>query len=110
MEAHRSGMRITPYHSLPSTTTIVAKWDGVPVGTVSIIRDSSFGFPTEKIVNVDQYRSKGKRVAEISSLAVDKAHRGDKGALLFAMIAPRACRYEKRGSTPPHRSDSSARV
>ena len=34
-----SGMRVTPYHALPTTTTLCARFDGEVVGTLSIIRE-----------------------------------------------------------------------
>jgi len=42
-----SGMRITIYHSLPTTTTLCAKYDGKVVGTISMIREGVFGFPLQ---------------------------------------------------------------
>jgi len=45
MQPDPSGMRVTIYHALPTTTTLCAKWDGEVVGTISLIRESAFGFP-----------------------------------------------------------------
>ena len=44
MQQHASGLRVTPYHALPTTTTLCAKFDGRVVGTITIIRDGVFGF------------------------------------------------------------------
>ena len=40
-----SGMRVTIYHALPTTTTLCAKFDDQVVGTLSLIRESAIGFP-----------------------------------------------------------------
>ena len=34
MKPHPSGMRVTIYHALPTTTTLCAKYDGQVVGTI----------------------------------------------------------------------------
>lgn len=86
MDPHPSGMRIGIYHALPSTTTLIAMHGNDVVGTVSIVRDSAFGFPLDKIYDVRKYRSAGRRLAEISALAVDKNYRGNKGEVLFPLL------------------------
>ena len=48
MQPVESGMRINKYFALPSTTTLVAKWQGKVVGTVSIVRKTGLGLPMEK--------------------------------------------------------------
>lgn len=85
-QPHSSGMRITRYHALPSTSTLVAKWDGEVVGTISIVRDSAFGFPLDQIFDVSSLRQKGRRVAEISSLAIKKEFRRERGKILFPLM------------------------
>ena len=37
MKPDPSGMRVTIYHALPTTTTLCAKYDGQVVGTLSLI-------------------------------------------------------------------------
>ena len=49
MKPHPSGLRVTKFHSLPSTTTLVAVENGAVVGTVSLVRRNSFGLPLESI-------------------------------------------------------------
>jgi hypothetical protein len=44
MKPHPSGMRVTIYHALPTTTTLCAKYDGQVVGTLSLIRESVLAF------------------------------------------------------------------
>ncbi len=78
-----SQRRVTIYHSLPSTTTVVAKQDGEVVATMSLIRDGKFGLPVDALVDLSQFRKAGKRMAEVSSLAVKSDHQGQSTAILF---------------------------
>jgi hypothetical protein len=41
-----SGMRVTIYHALPTTTTLCAKMDDQVIGTLSLIRESANEFLT----------------------------------------------------------------
>ena len=65
-----SGMRVTQYHALPTTTTLCAKYDGRIVVTISMIREGVFGFPLQAIFDLEPVRVKGGNIAEISALAV----------------------------------------
>ncbi|MCU7369793.1 GNAT family N-acetyltransferase [Paucibacter sp. O1-1] len=70
MKPEPSGMRITPYHALPTTTTLCAKYDGRVVGTISMIREGVFGFPLQSVFDLEHVRAQGGQIAEISALAV----------------------------------------
>ncbi len=83
---HQNGRRVTDYHILPSTTTVVAKHEGKVIGTISIIRDSVFGLPVDNVVNLKAYREKGERLGEVSSLAIRPDYRGNSGVILFFMF------------------------
>lgn len=86
MQPHVSGMRITKYHTLPSTTTIVAKLQGKVVGTVSLVRNGIFGSPVESIFDLSEYRKNGGRIAEVSSLSVSREFSGRHGKILFPLL------------------------
>lgn len=86
MKPHPSGMRITPYHALPSTSTLIALWDNEVVGTLSIIRESAFGFPMDRIFDTQNLKNNGARLAEISALAIKKNHRQNRGHILFPLL------------------------
>jgi hypothetical protein len=86
MNPDPTGMRVLPQHLLPQTTTIVAKWDGHVIGTLSLIRDNPFGLPLEKIFDVSDRRAQGRRLAEVSSLAVDPKYRGQINHALFPLF------------------------
>lgn len=88
MKPHPSGLRVTLYHALPSTTTLIAKYKGQVVGTVSIISRDVFRLPLESIFQIENVLPPVRRVVEISSLAVHKSFRKDKGSLFFAL-----CKY-----------------
>jgi hypothetical protein len=86
MNPDPTGMRVLPQHLLPQTTTIVAKWDNKVIGTLSLIRDNPFGLPLEKIFTVDNRRQNGRRLAEVSSLAVHPDYRGQINRALFPLF------------------------
>lgn len=86
MQPDPSGMRVTIYHALPTTTTLCAKWDGEVVGTISLIRESAFGFPLQKIFDLSGVRLKGGNLAEVSALAVHPKFRKTGGVILFPLM------------------------
>lgn len=86
MKPDTSGMRITEYHALPTTTTLCAKYDGRVVGTISMIREGVFGFPLQAIFDLEAVRTKGGNIAEISALAVHPEFRKTGGAILFPLM------------------------
>ena len=86
MMPHPSGMRVTIYHALPTTTTLCAKYDGQVVGTLSLIRESVLGFPLQRIFDLTAIREKKGNVAEVSALAVHKRFRRTGGSILFPLM------------------------
>jgi GNAT superfamily N-acetyltransferase len=86
MKPDPSGLRVTIYHALPSTTTLCAKYDGEVVGTMSLIRDSAFGFPLQAIFDLSEVRAKAGNIAEVSALAVHPKFRKTGGAILFPLM------------------------
>lgn len=65
--------RYTPYHALPGTATFVARHDRRVVATLTLVPDTELlGLPMECIygAEVDRLRRKGRRLAEVTSLAV----------------------------------------
>ena len=86
MRPHPSGLRVTPYHALPTTTTLCAKVNGQVVGTLSIVRDGVFGFPMQSAFDISSVRAKDGRIAEISALAVHPSFRKTGGSILFPLM------------------------
>lgn len=86
MKPDPSGMRVTIYHALPTTTTLCAKFDGEVVGTISIIREGVFGFPLQSIFDLSGVRAKEGNIAEISALAIHPSFRKTGGAILFPLM------------------------
>lgn len=85
MTPHQSGLRVTKYHALPSTTTLIALENQTVVGTVSLIRQSSFGLPLESIFDLSCAPT-DSRVAEVSSLAIKKEYQSQRGRILFPLL------------------------
>ncbi|MCU0736472.1 MAG: GNAT family N-acetyltransferase [Methylotetracoccus sp.] len=86
MEPDPSGMRVTIYHALPTTTTLCAKYDGQVVGTLSLIRESILGFPLQRIFDLTALREKKGNIAEVSALAVHRRFRRTGGTILFPLM------------------------
>ncbi len=86
MKPAPSGLRATIYHALPTTTTLCAKFDGQVVGTMSLIRESVFGFPLQAIFDLKAVRAKGGKIAEVSALAIHPDFRKTGGAILFPLM------------------------
>ena len=86
MRPDPSGMRVTIYHALPTTTTLCAKFDGEVVGTISLIRESVFGFPLQSIFDLHEIREKKGKIAEVSALAVHPKFRNTGGTILFPLM------------------------
>lgn len=81
-----SGMRVTIYHALPTTTTLCAKFDDQVVGTLSLIRESAIGFPLQRIFDLSGVRAKEGNIAEVSALAVHPRFRRTGGTILFPLM------------------------
>ena len=86
MKPAPSGLRATIYHALPTTTTLCAKYDEKVVGTLSLIRESVFGFPLQAIFDLTEIRARGGKIAEVSALAVHPDFRKTGGAILFPLM------------------------
>jgi GNAT superfamily N-acetyltransferase len=86
MKPAPSGLRATIYHALPTTTTLCAKFDGQVVGTLSLIRESVFGFPLQAIFDLKAVRARGGKIAEVSALAVHPDFRKTGGSILFPLM------------------------
>ncbi|MBI5256442.1 MAG: hypothetical protein HY855_08085 [Burkholderiales bacterium] len=86
MRPDPSGLRVTHYHALPTTTTLCAKFDGQVVGTLSIVREGAFGFPMRSAFDLSAVRAKGGKIAEISALAIHPDFRATGGRILFPLM------------------------
>jgi hypothetical protein len=71
IEPNQFGMRVTPWHLLPTTSTFVALEAGRVIGTVTLIGDAGLGLPMESIypAEVEAARLAGLYVGEVSCLA-----------------------------------------
>lgn len=81
-----SGLRVTMYHALPTTTTLLAKYGDRVVGTISLIRESALGFPLQRIFDISRIRRAGGNIAEVSALAVDRKFQSRGGIILFPLM------------------------
>lgn len=70
-EPNEHGMRVTPYHMLPTTEVFVAICRQETIFTVTLINDGELGLPMETVYasEVERLRVQGLRIAEVSCLA-----------------------------------------
>jgi hypothetical protein len=73
MPPQPSGRRLGAHHALASTKVVVGRHRGRVVATLSVIADSPLGVPSDALwpAEIDALRAGGRRIAEISALAVD---------------------------------------
>lgn len=83
MKQSPSGLRVTPYHALNSSVTLIGKVGHEIVATLTIITDSKLGLPSDNFIDLSKLRQGGKRIAEISALAIKKKYRGQ---MLFHLL------------------------
>ena len=72
------GMRIRPFEALPEMATFVAKADGRVVAVLSVVEDTDeLGLPSDQsfLPELDALRQNGRRVCEITNLAVHPDYR-----------------------------------
>jgi hypothetical protein len=72
MSPNRAGMRITPYHLLPTTDVLIASHRGNVIYTMTLISDDEQGIPLETVFPDEVMQRRihaGKYLAEVSCLA-----------------------------------------
>lgn len=79
-------IRITAYNLLPETSVIVALKEQTVVATISVIPRTRFGLPLEKVCSLQKILRPGKKIVEISALAVDRSVRGHQGEVLYNLM------------------------
>ena len=70
------GMRVTPYHLLPTTEIFLAQVEAEAVSTVSLVTDGELGLPMESVYRkeVALRRERGLLLGEVSCLADRRSH------------------------------------
>lgn len=88
MRPHPSGRRIGLHHSLPTTKVFVCKSGGDVIGTVSLILDSLLELPCDELYRHElaPLRAAGRRLAEVSALAVDERWRSADLEVLMRLV------------------------
>jgi hypothetical protein len=81
-----SGMRVTIYHALPTTTTLCAKIGDQVVGTLSLIRESAIGFPLQRIFDLTEVREQGRTDRRGLGPRRASRYRRTGGTILFPLM------------------------
>jgi hypothetical protein len=85
MDSHPSKLRITKYHSLPTTTLLIFKLHEEVIATMTVISDTPMGLPLEACWSLSSLRDKNYKLMEVSALAIKNSHRSKGGKLLFPL-------------------------
>jgi hypothetical protein len=86
MEPDPSGMWLTLHHVLPTTSMLMCRYGTRVIGTVSLIRENSLGFPMQQIFDLNEIFRTGGNVAEVSALAIDSRYRRIKNRILIPLL------------------------
>jgi hypothetical protein len=70
MKPNESKMRVSIYNAILTSYVLIIVKDEEVIGTVSIVRDSKIGVPSEKMIDLDLIRKPGLQLAEVSALAI----------------------------------------
>ncbi len=79
------GLNLTLYHALPSTSVIIFVKNNEVCGTMSVIKDSSFGLPMDQFMDLSTFR-RHQRITEITSFALAPDYQKESGRYLFSMM------------------------
>lgn len=85
-EPNSHGMRVTPYHLLPSTSVFISEHESQIVATVTLCQDGCMGLPIESLYpeKIAELRASGAKLAEVCCLA-DRRRDAERG--LDAMVS-----------------------
>ena len=74
-EPNPYGIRVTPYHLLPTTEVFIATFQGEPIFTMSLMADGELGLPMESVYGqeVATRRAQYRFLGEVSCLADRRA-------------------------------------
>ncbi|HPI41521.1 MAG TPA: PilZ domain-containing protein [Pseudobdellovibrionaceae bacterium] len=88
MDPDASGLRLNLYSVLPYTSVIIAKKGDLVIGTVSLIKDSPIGFPSDKAYKKENedLRNKGHNLVEVSALAIHESYRRSQNAAMVSLL------------------------
>ncbi len=77
MDPHPSGLRLLPHHLLPETRLFLAREHDEVVATLTLIPDTDAGLPLDSAYQeaADGLRRRGRRIGEISCLALAPRYR-----------------------------------
>ncbi len=91
MDPHPSKIRVNIYSTLPFTSVIIAKKDSKVIGTVSLIKDSPIGLPSDSSYRTenDEHRIVGDKLVEVSALAVDYEYRKSQSGSTVSLLLMR---------------------
>lgn len=86
MKEDASGLWISKYQALPTSSTIIALWNKKVAGTISLIGDSALLLPIDTSFSLSKLRQTNARIAEISVLAFHEDFAEKKEMIIFPLF------------------------
>jgi hypothetical protein len=88
MDPQPSGRRLSLHNAVPSTKVFIASCASRVVGTITLIEDSRIGLPMDDIYREELagFRGRGRRIAEVSALAIDDEYRASGTSILIRLV------------------------
>ena len=81
-----SGSRFTVYHAMPTSYTLIAKQGDDILATGTLIVRTTDPLPAEDMLALEKYLKEGRRLVEVSALAIHRRARGNEGRILFSFF------------------------
>ncbi|HET8576386.1 MAG TPA: hypothetical protein VFO18_04760 [Methylomirabilota bacterium] len=88
MQRHPSGRRLSLFHALPSSSVFVVKDGSRVAATLTLIEDATLGLPMDDLYRdeLNLSRAQGRRLAEVSALALDPRYRAHGVSIVMRMM------------------------
>ncbi|MCB9026346.1 MAG: hypothetical protein H6625_08520 [Bdellovibrionaceae bacterium] len=80
-----NALRLSLHHSLPTTTTFIARYRDQVIGTLMAIGDGPLGLPSDNFYDLTKIKKKYHRTVEGSGYAIDKKFRGSNSNIFFLL-------------------------
>lgn len=89
MEPQASGRRMHVAYLNPGTVFVVARIEGVTVGSLALVPDGPFGLPADRAFaeELDELRATGRDVCEVGSLTIRREWRRHTRRIYLRMLA-----------------------
>jgi len=86
VDKNETGIRVTKYHALPTTSVLIIKDKNKVIGTMSVINDSPLRLPVDELSDISEMRKNHKKITEVSAFAIRKGLKYSRSYLMFPIM------------------------